>query len=40
MTSSLKKAKVILHLLTDVDMLLMVEKGARGGLCHAIFIDM
>ena len=24
-------------MLTDVDMLLMVEKGIRGGICHAIF---
>ena len=23
-------------LLADVDMLLMVEKGIRGGICHAI----
>ena len=28
--------KVQLDLLTDVDMLLMVEKGIRGGICHAI----
>ena len=33
----LKKAKVKLELLTDVDMLLMVEKGIRGGICHAIY---
>ena len=34
---SLKKTDVKLELLTDVDMLLMVEKGVRGGICHAIF---
>ena len=32
----LKKTRVKLELLTDVDMLLMVEKGIRGGICHAI----
>ena len=32
----LKKAGVELELLTDVDMLLMVEKGIRGEICHAI----
>ena len=32
----LKKTGVKLELLTDVDMLLMVEKGIRGGICHAI----
>ena len=32
----LKKTEARLELLTDVDMLLMVEKGNRGGLCHAI----
>ena len=32
----LKKADVELELITDVDMLLMVEKGIRGGICHAI----
>ena len=33
----LKRIKVKLELLTDVDMLLMVEKGIRGGICHAIY---
>ena len=32
----LKKTDLKLELLTDVDMLLMVEKGIRGGICHAI----
>ena len=32
----LNKTEVKLELLTDVDMLLMVEKGIRGGICHAI----
>ena len=32
----LKKTKVDLELLTDIDMLLMVEKGSRGGICQAI----
>ena len=32
----LKKTKVKLELLTDTDMLLMVEKGIRGGICEAI----
>ena len=32
----LKKTDVKLELLTDVDMSLMVEKGIRGGICHAI----
>ena len=33
----LNKAEVKLELLTDVDMLLMVEKGIRGGIYHAIY---
>ena len=33
----IKKPKVKLELLTDVGMLLMVEKGIRGGICHAIY---
>ena len=32
----LKTAGVKLELFTDVDMLLMVGKGIRGGICHAI----
>ena len=32
----LKKTEVELELITDTDMLLMVEKGIRGGICHAI----
>ena len=34
----LKKTEVKLELLADVNMLLMVEKGIRGGICHAIYI--
>ena len=33
----LKQTEVRLELLTDVDMLLMVEKGIRGGIGHAIY---
>ena len=36
----LKKTGIKLELLTDVDMLLMVEKETRGGTCHAIYIGM
>ena len=32
----LKKTSVKLELLTDYDMLLMVEEGIRGGICHAM----
>ena len=31
----LKKAGVKLELLTDYDMLLMIEKALRGGICQA-----
>ena len=31
-----RKTEVKLELLTDIDMLLMVEKGVRGGICHVI----
>ena len=33
----LKNTKIKLDLLTDIDMLLMVEKGIRGGICHSIY---
>ena len=35
--AALKKTKVKLDLLTDIDMLLMVEKGTRGGIFHSIY---
>ena len=34
---SLKKTKVKLDFLTDIDILLMVEKGIKGGICHSIY---
>ena len=34
--SALKKTKARLHLRTDINMLLMLEKGIRGGICHTI----
>ena len=37
MSSSFKKeTEVKLEILTDNDMLLMVEKGIKGGICHTI----
>ena len=36
MASLFKKIEIKLELLTNVDMLLMVGKGIRGGICHAI----
>ena len=35
--AALKKIKVKLDLLTDIDMLLMVEKGIRGGICYSVY---
>ena len=32
--AALKNTKVKLDLLTDIDMLLMVEKSIRGKICH------
>ena len=34
--AALKKIKVKLDLLTDINMLLIVEKGVRGGICYFI----
>ena len=33
----LKKTGVKLELITDVDMLLMIGKGIRGGICHSVY---
>ena len=35
--AALKNTKVKLHLLTDINMLLILKKGIRGGICHAIY---
>ena len=35
--AALKKYKVKLDFLTDANMLLMVEKGIRGGICHSFY---
>ena len=32
----LEKTNVKLELLTNYDMLLMIEEGIRGGICHSI----
>ena len=37
MASLFKKTGVKLELITDVDMLLMIEKGMRGGICHSVY---
>ena len=34
--AALNKTKVKLDLLPDIDLLLMVEKDIRGGICHSI----
>ena len=36
MADSFKKTQVELDLLTDVDMLLMIDKGIKRGICNTI----
>ena len=36
MASMFKKTDLEIELITDADILLMIEKGIRGGICHAI----
>ena len=36
--AALKETKVKLDLLTDLDMLLMVEKGVRGGIYNSVYL--
>ena len=35
--TALKRTKVKLYLLTDIDMLIAVEKGTRWGICHYLY---
>ena len=38
MTSMFEEKGVELELLTDYDMLLMIEEGIRGAICHAVHL--
>ena len=33
----LRKTGVRIELINDIDMLLMIEEGIRGGLCHSVY---
>ena len=35
--AALKSAKIKLYLLTDINMLLIIEKVTRGEICHTIY---
>ena len=35
--AALRKTKAKLDILTDTDLLLMVEKSITGGICHSIY---
>ena len=34
---TLKKTKVKLDILTDINVLLTIEKGIKGGICHSVY---
>ena len=36
-SSRISMAKLTLDIFTDIGMLLMVQKGIRGGICHSIY---
>ena len=35
--AALKKIEIKLNLLSDINMVLMVERDIRGGICHSIY---
>ena len=35
--ATFKKTKVKLDILTDINVLLTIEKGIKGGICHSVY---